>query len=90
MRQNGTIAFYCEAPDDQQRVQRGDTIQGILQSDAGWYYIWKVGDVYRDCTTPEKLQRGCRVSFDAARFSFFATNISYHLVDVDSLREKTP
>jgi hypothetical protein len=76
-RQRGTILFYVEAPDDQQRARRFDIVQGVLQADNGWIYAWRVGHSYRDGTTPDKLQPGCRVSFEVlADQPWFATGLS--------------
>jgi hypothetical protein len=78
MRQMGTILFYVDAPDDQQRVRRFDIVQGVLRADSGWIYAWLFGHVYRDFTTPEKLQPGCRVSFSVLPDRpYLATEISY-------------
>lgn len=63
-REAGTVLFYIDAPDDQQRARRFEIIQGVLRADSGWIYAWRLGSVYRDFTTPEKLQPGCRVSFE--------------------------
>lgn len=63
-RYTGTILFSVEPPEDQQRAHRFDIVQGVLQADTGWIYPWCLGDVFRDGTTPDKLQPGCRVTFE--------------------------
>lgn len=74
----GTVLFYVRAPDDQQHAHRFDVVQGILRADNGWIYAWRIGSVYRDMTTPEKLQPGCRVSFEIdANTSYLATGLSF-------------
>jgi hypothetical protein len=77
-RQNGTILFYVEAPDDQQRARRFDIVEGMLQADNGWVYAWRLGHTYRDGTTPATLQPGCRVSFKVdPKEPWFATAVSW-------------
>lgn len=77
-RQAGTILFYVEPPEDQQRAQRFEIIQGLLRADSGWIYAWKLGHSYRDFTTMDKLQPGCRVSFDVlAHQPYLATGLSF-------------
>lgn len=82
MRQNGTILFSIQAPDDQQRAMKFEILQGMLCADeTGWIYGWKLGHSYRDCTTPDKLESGCRVSFEVdGKAPFLATVISWRLV----------
>jgi hypothetical protein len=79
-RQTGTVLYYVTAPDDQQRVRRFDIVQGIVQADDGWIYAWRFGHVYRDFTTADKLQPGCRVSFEVdPQDPVFATGLSWKL-----------
>lgn len=77
-RQTGTVLFYVEPPEDQQRAQRFEIIQGLLRADSGWIYAWKLGHSCRDFTTMDKLQPGCRVSFDVLRDQpYLATGLSF-------------
>lgn len=92
IRQNGTILFSIEAPEDQSRwfyeQRKGidawrtlSPLQGVLRADNGWIYGWREGHSYRDFTTPDKLQPGCRVAFEvSAHDPALATGLSWHLV----------
>lgn len=81
-RYSGTILFYVEPPDDQQRALKFDIVQGVLQADTGWIYAWCLGDTFRDGTTPDKLQPGCRVTFEVTiDRPPFAFGLSYHGVE---------
>lgn len=75
----GTILFYTESPDDQQRAHRFEIVQGVLRDEGnGWVYAWKLGRSYRDFTTPDKLQAGCRVTFEIdPKEPWCATGLSY-------------
>ena len=78
-RQAGIVLFYVQALDDQQQARRFDIIQGILRADNGWIYAWKLGHSYRDFTTMDKLQPGCRVSFEVMPDQpYLATGLSCH------------
>lgn len=86
-RQAGTILFYVEPPEDQQRAQRFEIVQGMLQADNGWIYAWKLGHSYRDFTTMDKLQPGCRVSFEITPGQpYLATGLSFR----NAARRETP
>jgi len=88
-RQNGTVLFYCPLGDDQYAKLRQvapdahhNYVDGILRGDDGFVYAWKCRHTFRDGTTPDKLEAGCRVSFEVNPIApTFATAISWRLVD---------
>jgi hypothetical protein len=82
IRQEGTILFSVIAPDDQQRARRFDIVEGVLRADNGWIYAWRLGHTYRDFTTFDKLQPGCRVSFEEdPKEPLFATRVSWRMLN---------
>lgn len=80
---SGTVlANYTHLLADGQKM--GGAIAGIIDGDDAWLYYWKVGSQYRNGTTPDKLQPGCRISFEIDRNTGEAFGVSYDVDDVDA------
>lgn len=81
MRHDGVVLAYVseDQSEAQFRALKYNSVAGLLLSDDdGFIYAWRIGSVYRDGTTPDKLQAGCRLTFEVdARDPGFVTALSF-------------